>query len=835
MEKHEGVLTSFSLQIVLNVIILILAVQMVSAQLSWVQKVSGGGLGNPFFVNPKNDNIIYSACGDNILRISRDRGNTWQNFSTVSGGNQIKSVTVNAKDTSIIVVSIEAGPPDKILKTTDNGATWNVTLSRDFYYWGIPVAHIPNSSSDTLYTMGGNTIFRSDDFGSTWDSIRYNPFGTLSNQGWEYCVVRPDSHNILILANNANGIWKSTDFGVDWRLVHNAGGEVPALAVSNDAPRTIYATRWSGGGGFVKSTDGGETWAYSTPLNGINMWNVAVSTTNPNFVITGTYGPSYSTTGGIYISRDAGVTWQRTYQGLQATTNYGCLVIDTLSLFVLQGDGIYRYNQPTGSLNVTSPNGGEIWHAFSTHPITWSSTGVTNVMLEYSSDNGSSWNTIAASVPANTGSYLWHVPDMTTSNCLVRVTNTTNSAMIDQSDAVFGVDRLFINLLTPLGGERWVAGSTHSVQWNSAGVLNVKVQFSSDNGSNWMEVSPSMHASNGAYAWRVPHTKSEQCKIKVVNIASPDVYGISDSVFAIEDTVQFLTKIIVTDNGAQVDTLLFGEKALATDGIDAALGEEELTLKPPPGTFDIRWLVGGTNGTKLDLRDTLSSAHPTIVFSFDIQPGTGGYPVTLHWNPESFPQDYFTLRDANTQGKLLSIDMLAETTCTISNPAITTVEIVHSLLLSLPFDVNSRWNLISLPLKVDDGSKANVFPEAISNAFEYTYKYHPVDTMQNGKGYWLKFPAAQSMLLSGKQRLTDSVAISAGWNIIGGLSKAIAVSGITTSPLDILRSSYYGYNSGYSDADTLQPGLGYWIKVSQSGWLILNSLNTTKQQPNVEN
>ncbi len=828
MKKNRPIRKSLSLSIAQALLILFVCTQIISAQTSWVQKVSGGGLGNPFFINPQNDNVIYSACGDNILRISRDRGNTWQNLSTVPGGSQIKSVTVNARDTNTIVVSMEAGPPDKILKTTNNGTTWTVTLERDFYYWGIPVAHIPNAVSDTLYTMGGNTIFRSVDFGSTWDSLRYNPFGTSGNQGWEYCVVRPDSHNILLLANNANGIWKSTDYGMNWRIVHSAGGEVPALAVSKDAPRTIYGTHWSGGGGFVKSTDGGETWNYSAPLNGINMWNVAVSTTNPNFLITGTYGPSYSTTGGIYISRDAGTTWQRTYQGLQATTNYGCLVIDTLSLFVLQGDGIFRYNYPSGSLTVTSPNGGELWHAYSTHNITWNASGITNVKLEYSSDNGSSWNTITASVPAINGSYPWQVPDMTTSNCIIRVSNSTNSSMNDQSDAVFGVDRLFINLFSPIGGEKWIAGSTHSVQWNSAGVLNIKVQFSTDNGSNWMEASPSMHASLGAYSWKVPHTTSTNCKIKVVNIASPDVYDMSDSAFAIEDTVQFLTKIMVSDNGSFSDTLQFGEKAFATDGIDTAFGEHELTLKPPPGTFDVRWLIGGTNGTKLDLRDTLSLTHPTIIFSIDIQPSGSGYPITLHWNSESFPPDYFTLRDAGTQGELLSIDMLAETTCTITNPAITSVQVVHSLLMSLAVDVNSRWNLVSIPLKVEDRSKATLFPDAISNAFEYTYKYHPTDSLIYGKGYWLKFNSAQTMLLSGRQRLTDSVAISAGWNIIGSLSKSIPVSAITTFPAGILASSFFGYSAGYSEKDTLEPGVGYWVKASQSGWLILNSLSATK-------
>ena len=44
------------------------------------------------------------------------------------------------------------------------------------------------------------------------------------------------------------------------------------------------------------------------------------------------------------------------------------------------------------AITVTSPNGGESWEVGSVHNITWTSAGaVGNVMIDYSTNNGSTW------------------------------------------------------------------------------------------------------------------------------------------------------------------------------------------------------------------------------------------------------------------------------------------------------------------------------------------------------------------------------------------------------------------------------------------------------------
>jgi len=102
---------------------------------------------------------------------------------------------------------------------------------------------------------------------------------------------------------------------------------------------------------------------------------------------------------------------------------------------------ISRYTFGSGggapSVTVTSPNGGESWAGGSAHNITWTSSGVTNVKLEYTTD-GSTWSTITASTAASAGSYAWTVPSSATTTAKVRVTDTASAAS-DASNAAFTI------------------------------------------------------------------------------------------------------------------------------------------------------------------------------------------------------------------------------------------------------------------------------------------------------------------------------------------------------------------------------------------------------------
>src|SRR5207302_10598464 len=94
-----------------------------------------------------------------------------------------------------------------------------------------------------------------------------------------------------------------------------------------------------------------------------------------------------------------------------------------------------------GSLTLTAPNTGEIWIAGSIQNITWTKTGtIANVKLEYSTDGGTTYpNLITSSISAAAGSYAWTIPDLASTNVKVRVTNTADTTVSDDSNAAFTI------------------------------------------------------------------------------------------------------------------------------------------------------------------------------------------------------------------------------------------------------------------------------------------------------------------------------------------------------------------------------------------------------------
>ena len=90
------------------------------------------------------------------------------------------------------------------------------------------------------------------------------------------------------------------------------------------------------------------------------------------------------------------------------------------------------------AIRLTSPNGGEKWRAGSTQLITWIWGGeVGDVLLELTTDEGATWTEIATT--ENDGSYAWVVPDTTSDNCWIRVSEAGDSLPVDLSDGPFSI------------------------------------------------------------------------------------------------------------------------------------------------------------------------------------------------------------------------------------------------------------------------------------------------------------------------------------------------------------------------------------------------------------
>ncbi|MBI5216725.1 MAG: T9SS type A sorting domain-containing protein [Ignavibacteriae bacterium] len=158
------------------------------------------------------------------------------------------------------------------------------------------------------------------------------------------------------------------------------------------------------------------------------------------------------------------------------------------------------------------------------------------------------------------------------------------------------------------------------------------------------------------------------------------------------------------------------------------------------------------------------------------------------------------------------------------NQSLPSVQASAEFGVTMLYSMNDKWNMLSVPLTVDDYTKTTLYPTAVSDAFRYQAGYQIATTLANGSGYWLKFNGSQNVSVSGFMRTEETISVAEGWNMIGSISSAIAPAQITSTPPGLVTSQFYGYSGGYIQVDTIQPGKGYWVKVNAGGTLTLSSL-----------
>lgn len=250
------------------------------------------------------------------------------------------------------------------------------------------------------------------------------------------------------------------------------------------------------------------------------------------------------------------------------------------------------------NITVTAPNGGDNWITNSAYMITWFSSLVENVRIEYTTNNGVSWTTITDNVPSN-GLYQWEpIPNTPSNNAKIRITNVDGGSPSDESDGVFSIaPEEFIKVVYPNGGEQFQAGSSQYITWQSSipdqpgdgllakndevskkskiskkgklasstgsdrnlsgvdeteSILSVKIEYSINNGANWELVTEST-PNNGSYLWdELPTVNSALCIIRISDADDNMPFDLSDNSFEITDiTVQEQTLRLISPNGGE--------------------------------------------------------------------------------------------------------------------------------------------------------------------------------------------------------------------------------------------------------------------------------------------
>jgi uncharacterized protein (TIGR02145 family) len=83
-------------------------------------------------------------------------------------------------------------------------------------------------------------------------------------------------------------------------------------------------------------------------------------------------------------------------------------------------------------------------------------------------------------------------------------------------------------LQSPVGGENWLIGSTQKITWSLSNVINIKIDYTTNNGTNWINIIPSAPTSAGSYNWTIPNTPSTNCKVRISSTDHSDTNSVSN-------------------------------------------------------------------------------------------------------------------------------------------------------------------------------------------------------------------------------------------------------------------------------------------------------------------
>jgi len=380
------------------------------AQQGWVTQTSGttSELYGVSLANPTTG-IVVGGFGT-ILRTTNG-GNDW--ISQASGTTEwLYGVSFIGN------IGTAVGSSGTILRTTNGGTTWTTqTTGTTSYLYGVSF-----SDANTGTAVGWfGTILRTTNGGATW---------TPQNSGtsnWLYGVSFIDINTGTVVGSFGT-ILRTTNGGTTWvQQTSSTTSELYAVSMNN----AITGTAVGNFGTILRTTNGGNSWI--TQPSGTTSDLHGVSTTSPLI------GTAIGSGGAILRTTNGGATW--TSQASGTTNTLRSVFFASRDTGTVVGSSGLILHTTTGGniLSLTSPNGGEVWVIGTSRNILWTSSGVDQVKIEYTTNSGMTWTLIVNNTPAPSGSYSWTIPNTSSIQCKVRISSIDGTSLDDTSNASFTI------------------------------------------------------------------------------------------------------------------------------------------------------------------------------------------------------------------------------------------------------------------------------------------------------------------------------------------------------------------------------------------------------------
>jgi hypothetical protein len=157
--------------------------------------------------------------------------------------------------------------------------------------------------------------------------------------------------------------------------------------------------------------------------------------------------------------------------------------------------------------------------------------------------------------------------------------------------------------------------------------------------------------------------------------------------------------------------------------------------------------------------------------------------------------------------------------------AVTGPHAIHAVFVQSTYTYEGapEWNLLSVPLRVPDNRTATLFPLAAAPVYTFGVNgYEIADSVDEGSGYWVKLSETQQLTIAGHPIRVDTIVVRPRWNIVGSVAAPVAVEDIVHDPPNNAITAFFGYEDGYSIADSILPGRAYWVKTAAAGSFTLD-------------
>lgn len=180
---------------------------------------------------------------------------------------------------------------------------------------------------------------------------------------------------------------------------------------------------------------------------------------------------------------------------------------------------IFAYLKPEKNgknISLTYPTGNEFFKQGAVKNITWNSTGVSNINIEFSDNGGNTWTVIGTNIAAAAGTYGVTIPAALSDNCKIRISDAADINIYSRNRVPFSVYDSKELGLTSVFPSALQSNVIFPVRWTSKGVNTVSLEYTINNGQNWTLMAE-RPGGEGVYKWTVPVTTASSCKIRITD------------------------------------------------------------------------------------------------------------------------------------------------------------------------------------------------------------------------------------------------------------------------------------------------------------------------------